>query len=226
MLSQDLWRHIMTPKYWTSLLTALSVAALAACQPSGKAAETTTAGGAKAPAAPATRSLDAGRQFSMAMTETISSRTAKPGDPFTATVVADVSNNAGRVVIPSGSVVSGTITDVKSAPNPSSPGTLTLAVNSVTVGGQSYPIEAGIDSLDTERHGQGVSGGDVAKVGAGAAAGAILGRVIGKNTKGAVIGGIMGGIVGAGIAVQSKDADIVLPAGTHVLVTLTRRLTV
>jgi hypothetical protein len=162
----------------------------------------------------------------MATTETISSRTAKPGDPFTATVVADVQDDAGRVAIPSGSVVSGTITDVKSASSPSNSGTLTLAVNSVSVRGRSYPIDASIDSLDTQRQGQGVSGGDVAKVGAGAAAGAILGRVIGKNTKGAVIGGILGGIVGAGIAVQGKDANIVLPAGTHVLVTLGRRLSV
>jgi hypothetical protein len=162
----------------------------------------------------------------MATTETISSRTAKPGDQFTATVLADVQDNAGGVAIPSGSVVSGTITDVKPAPNPSSSGTLTLAVNSVTVRGRSYPIEASIDSLDTQRKGQGVSGGDVARVGAGAAAGAILGRVIGKNTKGAVIGGILGGIVGAGIAVETKDSDIVLPAGTHVLVTLARRLSV
>ena len=213
----------MKPKYWSSVVAALSLAALVACKPTGQAAETS---GSKVTAAPAARTLDAGRQFSMATTETISSRTAKAGDPFTATVVADVQDDAGRVVIPSGSVVSGTITEVKSAPNPSSPGTLTLAVNSVTVRGQSYPIEVSIDSLDTQRHGQGVTGGDVAKVGAGAAAGAILGRVIGKNTKGAVIGGIMGGIVGAGIAVQGKDADIVLPAGTHVLVTLARHLTV
>jgi hypothetical protein len=208
----------MKPKYSTNLLTALGVAALAACQPSGQAAN--------APAGTPSRTLDAGRQFSMATTETISSRTAKPGDLFTATVVADVQDDAGRVAIPSGSVVSGTITDVKSASSPSSSGTLTLAVNSVTVRGQSYPIDASIDSLDTQRQGQGVSGGDVAKVGAGAAAGAILGRVIGKNTKGAVIGGILGGIVGAGIAVQGKDANIVLPAGTHVLVTLGRRLSV
>ncbi len=210
----------MKPKYWMSAMTALSVAALVACKPTGQAAEA-----ASAPAANTPRTLDAGRQFSMATTETISSHNAKAGDSFTATVVADVKDEAGRVAIPAGSVVSGTITDVKSAPNPRSPGTLTLAVNSVSVRGRSYPLEVSIDSLDTERH-AGVSGGDVAKVGAGAAAGAILGRVIGKNTKGAVIGGIMGGIVGAGIAVQSKDADIVLPAGTHVLVTLSRHLTV
>jgi hypothetical protein len=214
----------MKPKHWTHLVTALSVVTLAACQPSGQAAENSAT--QKAAAMSPSRTLRAGTQFSMATTETISSRTAKPGDPFSATVVADVLDDAGRVAMPSGSVVSGTITDVKSASSPSSSGTLTLAVNSVTVRGRSYTIEASIDSLDTQRHGQGVSGGDVAKVGAGAAAGAILGRVIGKNTKGAVIGGILGGIVGAGIAVQSKDADIILPAGTHVLVTLAGRLSV
>jgi len=215
----------MKPKYWTRVAVALSVATLVACSPKGQAAET-SGSKAKTPTASATRTLDAGRQFTMATTQTISSHTAKPGDPFTATVVANVSDGAGRVTIPAGSEVSGTITDVKQASNPSSSGTLTLAVNSVTVRGRSYPIEVSIDSLDTQRQGQGVSGGDVAKVGAGVAAGAILGRVIGKNTKGAVIGGIMGGIVGAGIAVQTKHADIVLPAGTHVLVTLVQHLTV
>lgn len=215
----------MKPKYWTRAVAAVSVAALVACSPTGRAAET-TGSKAKTPSAPATRTLAAGRQFSMATTHAISSQTAKPGDTFTATVVADVSDGAGRVALPAGSEVSGTITDVKSASNPSSSGTLTLTVNSVTVHGRSYPIEVSIDSLDTQRQGQGVSGGDVAKVGAGVAAGAILGRVIGKNTKGAVIGGIMGGIVGAGIAVQTKHADIVLPAGTHVLVTLAQPLTV
>lgn len=215
----------MRPKHWTRAVAAVSVAALVACSPTGRAAET-SGSRAKTPSAPATRTLAAGRQFSMATTQTISSRTAKPGDTYTAAVVADVSDGAGRVAIPAGSEVSGTITDVKSASNPSSSGTLTLTVNSVTVHGRSYPIEVSIDSLDTQRQGQGVSGGDVAKVGAGVAAGAILGRVIGKNTRGAVIGGIMGGIVGAGIAVQTKHADIVLPAGTHVLVTLAQPLTV
>jgi len=216
----------MKANYWTTLVAGLSLVALAACKPTGQAAETSPTRTTKVPAAPATRTLDAGRQFAMATTQTISSRTAKPGDAFTATVVADVSDGAGRVTIPAGSEVSGTITDVKSASSPSSSGTLTLTVNSVTVHGRSYPIEASIDSLDTQRQGQGVSAGDAAKVGVGAAAGAILGRVIGKNTKGAVIGGIMGGIVGAGIAVQTKHADIVLPAGTHVLVTLNQHLTV
>jgi hypothetical protein len=209
----------VNPKYLNTLVAALSIGTLATCKPTGQAAEASKS----SPSVPAARTLQAGRQFSMATTETISSRTAKPGDPFTAMVVTDVKDDAGRVAIPAGSVVSGTITDVKSASSPTQSGTLTLAVNSVTVNGRSYPIDASIDSLDTQRQGQGVTGGDVAKVGVGAA---ILGRVIGKNTKGAVIGGIMGGIIGAGVAVQGKDADIVLPSGTHVLVTLGRYLSV
>jgi len=216
----------MRPKYWTSLITGLSLAALAACQPSSQAAETSAKGASKAPTGSATRSLNAGRQFSMATSQTISSRSAKPGDAFTATVVADVQDAAGRVAIPAGSVVSGTITDVKSAPDPNSSGTLTLAVNSVSVRGKSYQIDASIDSLATERAGRKVSGSDAVKVGVGAAAGAVVGQIIGKNTKGTVIGAVVGAAAGAGYAVATKDSDIRLPAGTHVLVTLNQRLTI
>ncbi|HMG17282.1 MAG TPA: glycine zipper domain-containing protein [Gemmatimonadales bacterium] len=216
----------MRRNYWTTLVTAGSLAALAACQPSSQAAEVSKKDAAKAPAVSATRTLEAWRQFSMATTTTISSRTAKPGDVFTARVVADVQDAAGRVAIPAGSLVSGTITDVKSAPNPSSPGTLTLAVNSVAVNGRSYPINASIDSLATERSGRPISGSDAVKVGVGAAAGAIVGQIIGKNSKGTIIGAVVGAAAGGAYAAATKDGDISLPAGTHVLVTLTQRLNV
>jgi hypothetical protein len=215
----------MKSKYWTSLVTGLSLAALAACQPSSQAAEVSSKGTSKLPAS-TTRTLEAWRQFSMATTATISSRTAKPGDVFTATVVADVQDAAGRVVIPAGSLVSGTVTDVKSAPNPSSPGTLTLAVNSIAVNGRSYPIDATIDSLATQRSGRPISGGDAVKVGVGAAAGAIVGQIIGKNTKGTVIGAVVGAAAGGAYAAATKDGDIRLPAGTHILVTITQRLNI
>jgi hypothetical protein len=178
------------------------------------------------PAAPATRTAAAGSFLDLAVGDTLSSKFTKAGDHFAAAVVEDVKDAQGRVVIPAGSTVHGSVVEVKSAPNPSTPGTMTLALSSVTVGGRDYPIEARIDSIETVRQGRGVSGGDAAKVGGGAAAGAILGRVVGKNTKGAVIGGILGGIVGAGVAVQSKDSDIVLPKGAHINASLTAPLTV
>jgi hypothetical protein len=178
------------------------------------------------PAAPATYTLAAGAHFDMAAADTITSRTAKPGDPFSARVVDDVRNAAGQIVIPAGSQVNGTISDVKPAPNPNTPGTLTLAISSVTIRGTNYPLEASIDSLGTIRKGRGITTGDAAKVGAGAVAGAILGRVIGGNKKGTIIGGVVGGAVGAGVAQTSKDSDIVLPAGAHIIVTVSKPLTV
>ncbi len=216
----------MNSKYWTILATGLSLLALTACQPSSQAAEVAKKETSRAPAASATRTLEAFRQFSIATTTTISSRSAKPGDVFTATVAADVQDAAGRVAIPAGSLVSGTITDVKSAPNPSSPGTLTLAVNSVAVNGRSYPIKASIDSLATERHGRPISGSDALKVGVGAAAGAIVGQIIGKNSKGTIIGAVVGAAAGGAYAAATKDGDISLPAGTHILVTITQRLNI
>jgi len=215
----------MRSTHWSTLITGLSLASLAACQPSSQAAEVAKKDAGKTPAS-ATRTLEPWRQFSMATTATISSRTAKPGDVFTATVVADVQDAAGHVAIPKGSLVSGTITDVKSAPNPSSPGTLTLAVNSVAVNGRSYPINASIDSLATERHGRPISGSDAVKVGVGAAAGAIVGQIIGKNSKGTIIGAVVGAAAGGAYAAATKDGDISLPAGTHILVTVQQRLNI
>ena len=216
----------MRRNYWTTLGAAVGLAALAACQPSSQAAELAKKEPVKAPATSPTRTLEAFRQFSIATTATISSRTAKPGDAFTATVVSDVQDAAGRIAIPAGSLVSGMVTDVKSAPNPSSPGTLTLAVNSVAVNGRSYAINASIDSLATKRHGQPISGGDAVKVGVGAAAGAIVGQIIGKNSKGTIIGAVVGAAAGGAYAAATKDGDISLPAGTHILVTLAQRLNI
>lgn len=178
------------------------------------------------PAAPTSYTLSAGTSLGLAVSDTITSRTAKAGDAFTATVSSDVKDRSGHVVIPAGATVNGTVVEVKPAPNPNSSGTMSLAVSSVTVRGRSYDLEASIDSVATVMKGRGVSGGDAAKVGAGAAAGALLGRVVGKNAKGTVIGGIVGGAIGAGVAAGTKDVDIVVPAGARLVVKLTRSLTV
>jgi len=178
------------------------------------------------PAAPAMARLGVGTKIDMAANDTISSRTAKVGDAFTAHVVEDVRDASGKVVIPAGAVVNARITDVKPAPNPSTPGTLTVAISSITVRGTAYSIDAAVDSIETIHKGRGITTGDAAKVGAGAAAGAILGRVLGGNKKGTIVGGVVGGIAGAGVAASTKDSDIVLPKGAHIIIRLTKELAV
>ena len=212
----------MKRSYWINVAAMLTIVAFGACRDkSAQAAEA----GKTTRVAPASWTLDAGRQFTVVTRDTISSRTAKPGDSFSASVLSDVQDGRGRVAIPAGALVNGTITDVKAARGPNSSGTLTLAVSSVTVRGKSYPIDASIDALATERQGRGITTGDAAKVGAGAAAGAIVGQVIGKNTKGTVIGAVVGAAAGAGYAAATKDSDIRLPEGTHIVLTLNQRVT-
>src|SRR5579884_3540022 len=179
-----------------------------------------------APAAPTTFTLAAGTRMALAAADTISTRHAKAGDPFTATVSEDVRDAAGHVVIPAGATVSGTITAADPRPNPRSPGRLELHVTSVTVRGTSYPVEATVAAMDTVEQGRGVTGADAAKVGAGAAAGAIAGKLLGKDAKGAVIGGAVGAAAGAAAARASRDIDIVLPKGAKVTITLDKPLTV
>src|SRR2546425_517170 len=158
------------------------------------------------PARPATLRLSAGTTIDMAATDTISSRTAKAGQPFTARVVDDVKNPAGHVVIPAGSTVNGTIADVKPAPNPRSQGTLTLSVTSLSVRGHTYPIEGTIDSLETIHKGRGITTGDAAKVGAGGAGRGVLGRVLGGNKKRTLIREVGCPSAGGGGALRSKGS--------------------
>ena len=179
-----------------------------------------------ASAASASYTLATGTLVDAVLTNVISSRQAHTGDEFTARVVNDVTTTGGRVAIPAGSMVHGTITDVSSAANRRSTGTLTLAISSVTVRGQTFPLSASIDSLKTITEGRGIEGVDAARVGVGAAAGAILGRVIGGNATGTIIGGVAGGVAGAVVSDIMKDEDIVLPAGSHLILTLQQRLIV
>ena len=198
-------------------------------RPSRPAASPTpspTASAPAAPAAPAAASLAAGTSLSAATTAEIRSHKNKVGDTVTAKIAADVKDRSGRVVIPAGSTVALKVTAIKESENKGdTTGTLTLQPTSVSINGQSYPISASIKQVGTKLEGRKTNAGDIAKVGGGAAAGAILGRVLGGSTKGAVIGGVIGGAVGTQRAVETKDRDVVVPAGTSVTLVLDESFT-
>jgi predicted component of type VI protein secretion system len=176
------------------------------------------------PAAPA--SLAAGTVIRATMDDSISSRRNKAGETVTATTVEDLKDPSGRTVIPAGSTIQITITAIKESENKSDKtGTLTLNVADVTVNGRSYGLSAEIDSVARSLQGRKTNEGDVAKVGAGTAVGAVVGRVIGGSTKGAVIGGVIGGAVGTQRAIETKDRDVVVPAGSRIILRLTEKFT-
>jgi uncharacterized membrane protein len=161
-----------------------------------------------------------------ALSDAISSRSAKMGDAFYADVVEDVMGVGGGVAIPAGSTVKGSIVEVNAAPNSETPGTLTLVVSSVVVRGHMIDLQASIDSLETLHEGRGIEAVTAARVAGGAVAGAILGRVIGGNEAGTIIGGMAGAVAGGAVSAKMADRDIVLPAGAHMILTLRAPLTV
>jgi len=161
------------------------------------------------------------------MTDSISSRKNKVGDVVTARVSNDLAGPDGRVVVPAGSTVAIKITAIHESENKGDKtGTLTLAVQDISVNGKTYAIDATVDQVARELVGRKTNAGDIAKVGAGTGIGAIVGRVIGGGTGGAVVGGVIGGAVGAQRAVETKDRDVVVAAGSKIQLTLREKLEV
>jgi hypothetical protein len=177
--------------------------------------------------APAPLALASGTVISTAVDQEINSRSNKKGEIVTTTVSSDVTDSRGRVIIPAGSKVTMTITEIRESENKGDQtGKLALTPTEVAIGGRSYPLTASAEALDRHLKDRKTNAGDVAKVGAGAAIGALAGRVIGGNTKGAVIGGVIGGAVGTQRAVETQDRDVVVPAGSRVQLTLQSGLTI
>ena len=178
------------------------------------------------PSTPTGRSLAAGATIETNATTQISSRNNKVGETLSATVSNDVLDSRGRVVIPAGSVVKLTISEIAPAENKGqADGKIVLMPSTIEVGGKSYTLNASIESVEHTLQGRGVTAGDAAKVGAGAAAGAIAGRVLSGNKQGAIIGGVVGAAVGTGVAMETADRDVVVPAGAKIVLKLTETLT-
>jgi len=223
----------MTRNNWIALAILTSAAAIGACSPKGgqagqpdRAVDQQTKASDQARDLPVSFTIPAGTHIDLTINDELSSRKNKPGDTFTAKVYTDVRDASGAIVIDAGSTVNGSVVAVKPAPNRRTPGTLTLALSTIETHGKTFPIRATIDSVATEYRNQPINAGDAAKVGVGAAAGAVIGQVLSKNTKGTVIGAVVGGIAGAGVAVETKDLDIVLPDGAHIMVTVAEPLKV
>jgi hypothetical protein len=190
----------------------------AAPRPSGGSSGGTSTAG--------TVTLAAGAPISGTLDQIISSRTSKVGEKARVTVAADVKNAAGAVVIPAGSSVELTITAIEPSRDKNSTGKLTLAVTGITVRGTSYRIEAEVSSVTSSLKGRGVGTTEAGKVAVGTAVGAVAGRVIGGGKTGTIIGAVVGAAAGAAVATETANRDVVVDAGSTVVVTLTEPLRV
>lgn len=151
--------------------------------------------------APKLYAVSAGTRFRARINQTLSSKTARIGDSFTATVTEPVYSSNGVLVVPEGSTLTGRVDAVKPAAKGGKPGTIDVSFRRLrTPSGTSRVINGTLTDLNTEdakSDVEGTASGDRMKhrklifIGGGGAGGAILGAAIGGG-KGALIGGLLG----------------------------------
>jgi hypothetical protein len=149
----------------------------------------------------------------------ISTRKNKAGETFTAKISETVMVG-GREVIPAGATVTYRIVESKAAENKDDQGQLAIQAISIGIGDNTYPVNAEITDMQYQLKGRGVTAGDAGKVAAGAAIGAVVGQILTKKTSGTVVGGAVGAAAGTAIAIKSADKDIVIPAGSRIVMKL------
>ncbi len=128
-----------------------------------------------------------------------------PGTPFDGTVLNDIAAG-GQVAIPRGAIVQGVVVDAKRAGVLKGEGELSLQINSVTLGGVTYPLQSDV----WQREGRDKSVGTVNSALGLGALGAIVGGVAGGGA-GAAIGAGVGAGVGVAGSASSPGGRIIVP---------------
>lgn len=165
------------------------------------------------PRAVSSRSLEApaGTELVVRTVETIDSRNSGADQAFSAIVEQDVTNQAGRVIVPEGSSVQLVIRQTSSGGATGSP-EMVLDIQSITVDGRRYLVSTTDLTLDSET-GIGKNRRTAETVGGGTALGTIIGAIAGGG-KGAAIGAVVGAAGGAGVQVLTRGRDVQVPAET------------
>lgn len=158
--------------------------------------------------------VPAGTRLSVEMLSPLSSKDNRRGDRIEARVVADVMVNGERA-IPTGSVVSGTVTERTSGSKRIG------ATPSITVAFDTLAPDAdravAMSARFTET-GKSEGGRDAAKIAGGAVAGAVIGKQV-EDDKGAVVGGLLGAAAGAAAA-KNTGTEAEIPAGRVITLVL------
>ena len=212
-------------------------------KPSGTAAPSTPSaptGPSARPSLPAQPEIvvPAGTKIPLALVNSLSTKHSGEGDRVylqtTFPVVID-----GRIVVPRGSYVAGTVTEVKRPGKIKGKGELFLRFDSLTLpNGATRDFRARLGGADAESgefdreegkiRGEGNKAGDAGTVAkttsAGAAVGGVAGGVAGHAGMGVGVGAAAGAAAGLAGVLLSRGPDLVLPKGSTFEMVLDRNL--
>jgi hypothetical protein len=157
-----------------------------------------------------------GATLSLTLESALSSAASRSGDLVMARLAEGI-RVGEKVVAPAGSEVRGRVTAAVPSGRVKTRARLAFDFDTLVLEGQEHSIDTGpIDITAGSTHKK-----DAATIGIGAGAGAIIGAIA-KGGKGAAVGGLIGGATGTGVVLANTGKEVVLGAGTHVTVRLTR----
>jgi hypothetical protein len=177
-----------------------------------------------------------GTRIQARLETTLSSKTNRQGDRFTAKVTEAVMV-AGKEVIPAGTTLEGRVADVKNAGRVKGRSEMNLSyerlifpngVSETIVASQAELDETQKEEVDRKEgtiKGESSRKRDAAEVAGGAAVGAGIGAIAG-GAKGTAIGAGVGGLIGLADSMRRKGKEVEIPAGTRFVIRLDRPLTI
>ena len=151
----------------------------------------------------------------------LSSERSRIEDRVEARVSRDVMA-AGRVAIPAGARVIGTVIEVDKGGKLKTPAHIGIRFHTLVL---ADGAEVALSTKPIYRDGQSPSGDSAKKIGGGAVAGMILGGILGGG-KGAAIGGATGAAGGTAAAMAGDRAAVNIPSGSFVTATLSSPATI
>ncbi|MCC6263804.1 MAG: TrbI/VirB10 family protein [Bryobacterales bacterium] len=181
-----------------------------------------------------------GTRIPLSLINSVSTRSAAPGDRVYLETTFPIFVN-GKIVIPPGSYVLGTITTTKRPGRVKGKGQMHLRFDSITlpngvtrdfrarVGGLDGGLREGLDREEGTVKGDSSKGSDtmtaVGTTVTGAQVGALGGLAAGSAGRGAGIGLAAGAAAGLATVLLTRGPDIVLPSGTNLELVTDRPLT-
>jgi len=175
---------------------------------------------------PTTTIIPSGSELRVRLNNTLSSKEARVGDRFTATVVNPSKYEEAKVA--------GHIRSIRQSGRVQGRTTMTLSFDTIRLtDGRSGPFRAEVlriydsgsgEKVDDEGRVQSGSRGNqtLKRSGIGAAAGAVIGGIAGGG-KGAAIGTIVGGAAGAGSIAVNGSKELRIERGTEILIRVNAR---
>lgn len=197
------------------------------------------AGGPQLPAAaqqPARKVVvPTGTRLPLVLHNSISTRSARPGDPVYLEVLFPILID-GKIVIPAGSYVQGEVTEAKRAGRVKGRAELAIRINTMilpngyTVDFRAFPVGAGTgggETVDEEGRVRGDSdkGTDAETIAKTTTIGAGVGGIATRTGKGVGIGAGIGAAAGLAAVLFGRGPDAELPRGTTLDVELDRDVT-